>query len=150
MHVNTGYINSTRGTSWWSLCALHLHACQVRVTVGDSGLWLRTQVFYSTKICRANLPVNGTSMLPNGKQGCIQRWLYWLWVDRSSMPVVVSPVIEHYQMKKRLGRVGVPQKVVWRKCAVILLGIDWKISRVWTVNTEVNMAVQCVQQDLLE
>ena len=23
---------------WWSLCSLHLHACQVRVTVGDSGL----------------------------------------------------------------------------------------------------------------
>ena len=23
---------------WWSLCTLHLHACQVRVTVGDSGL----------------------------------------------------------------------------------------------------------------
>ena len=23
---------------WWSLCSLHLHACQVRVTVGGSGL----------------------------------------------------------------------------------------------------------------
>ena len=23
---------------WWSLCTLYLHACQVRVTVGDSGL----------------------------------------------------------------------------------------------------------------
>ena len=23
---------------WWSLCTLHLHACQVRVTVSDSGL----------------------------------------------------------------------------------------------------------------
>ena len=22
---------------WWSLCTLYLHACQVRVTVGDSG-----------------------------------------------------------------------------------------------------------------
>ena len=24
---------------WWSLCTLYLHACQVRVTLGDSGLW---------------------------------------------------------------------------------------------------------------
>ena len=44
------YINTTRGTSsvqiqrylrihlWWSLCTLYLPACQVRVTVGDSGL----------------------------------------------------------------------------------------------------------------
>ena len=23
---------------WWRLCPLHLHACQVRATVGDSGL----------------------------------------------------------------------------------------------------------------
>ena len=23
---------------WWSLCTLYLHTCQVRVTVGDSGL----------------------------------------------------------------------------------------------------------------
>ena len=23
---------------WWSLCTLYLHACHVRVTVGDSGL----------------------------------------------------------------------------------------------------------------
>ena len=23
---------------WWSLCTLYLHVCQVRVTVGDSGL----------------------------------------------------------------------------------------------------------------
>ena len=23
---------------WWSLCTLYLHACQVRVTAGDSGL----------------------------------------------------------------------------------------------------------------
>jgi len=63
----TRYINSTKGTSsldvledvplvefmsfvfthmpgekrvypWWSLCTLYLHACQVRVTKGDSGL----------------------------------------------------------------------------------------------------------------
>ena len=43
MHVNTRYINSTRGTFskryiWWSLCTLYLHACHVRVTVGNSGL----------------------------------------------------------------------------------------------------------------
>ena len=42
MRVNTRYINFTRGNMrmylWWSLCTLCLHACQVRVTVGDSGL----------------------------------------------------------------------------------------------------------------
>ena len=31
---------------WWSLCILYLHACQVRVTVGDSGLCCRTCVTY--------------------------------------------------------------------------------------------------------
>ena len=32
---------------WWSLCILSLHACQVRVTVGDSGLCWWTCVIYS-------------------------------------------------------------------------------------------------------
>ena len=31
---------------WWSLCTLYLHACQVRVTVGDSGLCCCTCVTY--------------------------------------------------------------------------------------------------------
>ena len=31
---------------WWSLCAWYLHACQVRVTVGDSGLCCCTCVAY--------------------------------------------------------------------------------------------------------
>ena len=31
---------------WWSLCTLYLHACQVRVTVGDSGLCCCTLVTY--------------------------------------------------------------------------------------------------------
>ena len=31
---------------WWSLCTLHLHACQVRVTIGDSGLCCCTCVTY--------------------------------------------------------------------------------------------------------
>ena len=31
---------------WWSLCTLYLHACQVRVTVGDSGLCCCTCVMY--------------------------------------------------------------------------------------------------------
>ena len=29
---------------WWSLCTLYLHACQVRVTAGDSGLCCRVCV----------------------------------------------------------------------------------------------------------
>ena len=32
------YINSIRGCLWWSLCTCYLFACQVRITVGDSGL----------------------------------------------------------------------------------------------------------------
>ena len=32
------YVLNQRMYGWWSLCTLHLHACQVRVTVGDSGL----------------------------------------------------------------------------------------------------------------
>ena len=32
------YLFSKRMYLWWSLCILYLHACQVRVTVGDSGL----------------------------------------------------------------------------------------------------------------
>ena len=31
---------------WWSLCTLYLHACQVRVTLGDSGLCCCTCVTY--------------------------------------------------------------------------------------------------------
>ena len=53
----TRYINSTRSTSSkmyiqrrisWSWCTLYLHACQVRVTVGDSGLCCCTRVTYSS------------------------------------------------------------------------------------------------------
>ena len=29
---------------WWSLCTLYLHACYVRVTIGDSGLCCCTHV----------------------------------------------------------------------------------------------------------
>ena len=38
MRANTRYINSIRGCLWWSLCTCYLLACQVRITVGDSGL----------------------------------------------------------------------------------------------------------------
>ena len=31
---------------WWRLCPLYLHTCQVRVTVGDSGLCCCTRVTY--------------------------------------------------------------------------------------------------------
>ena len=37
---------SLRMYLWWSLCTLHLHTCQVRVTVGDSGLCCSTCVMY--------------------------------------------------------------------------------------------------------
>ena len=40
MHVMGMYL-------WWSLRTLYLHACQVRVTVGDSGLCCCTCVTYS-------------------------------------------------------------------------------------------------------
>ena len=50
IRVNASNINCIRGTSmyiWWSLCTLlYLHACQVRVTVGDSGLCCCTCVTY--------------------------------------------------------------------------------------------------------
>ena len=58
MRVNTyTCINSTRGASsyhsyhlrmylWWIVCTLYLHACQVRVTVGDLGLCCCTCVTY--------------------------------------------------------------------------------------------------------
>ena len=31
---------------WWSLCTLYLHACQARVTIGDSGLCCCISVTY--------------------------------------------------------------------------------------------------------
>ena len=31
---------------WWTTCTLYLHACQVRVTIGDSGLCCCTCVLY--------------------------------------------------------------------------------------------------------
>ena len=31
---------------WWSLCTLYLHACQMRVTIGDSGLCCCTCIMY--------------------------------------------------------------------------------------------------------
>ena len=40
---------------WWSLCALYLHACQVRVTVGDLGLCCYTcyvfQALINSLVC---------------------------------------------------------------------------------------------------
>ena len=41
---------------WWSLSTLYLHACQVTVTVGDSGLWfkqkyIRDKLRYSGLLC---------------------------------------------------------------------------------------------------
>ena len=36
---------------WWSLCTLHLHACQLRVTVGDSGLCCVFWVLINSLMC---------------------------------------------------------------------------------------------------
>ena len=50
MHVNTRYQwfigLRTNDVLWWSSCTLYLHACQVRVTVGYSGLCCCTCVMY--------------------------------------------------------------------------------------------------------
>ena len=44
---------NTLGTYlWWSLCTLYLHACQVRFTVGDSGLCCCTCVFVVVLVLR--------------------------------------------------------------------------------------------------
>jgi len=40
-----GNTPKTKDYLWWSLCTLYLHACQVRVIVGSSGL-CRTYVFW--------------------------------------------------------------------------------------------------------
>ena len=37
-HFDIIYVYLQRMYLWWSLCTLYLHACQVRVTTGDSGL----------------------------------------------------------------------------------------------------------------
>ena len=44
--VTTSTTTKKRLYLWWSLCTLYLHACQVRVTVGDSGLCSCTCVTY--------------------------------------------------------------------------------------------------------
>ena len=38
--------NILRMYLWWSSCPLYLHACQVRLTIGDSGLCCCTCVMY--------------------------------------------------------------------------------------------------------
>ena len=35
---------------WWSLCTLYLHACQVRVTVGDSGLCCTCVTYFERRL----------------------------------------------------------------------------------------------------
>ena len=52
---------------WWSLCTLYLHACQVRVTIGDSGLCCCTcfvfQALTNSLVCwRAKQQVNGDKL----------------------------------------------------------------------------------------
>ena len=36
---------------WWNLCTLYLHACQVRVTVGDSGLHCTCGAYFERWCC---------------------------------------------------------------------------------------------------
>ena len=76
MRVNTRYINDTRGTSskvyvhpqvylWWSLCTLCLHTCQVRVTVGNSGLCCWTYITYLERwLTPLFFNINNHSYLP--------------------------------------------------------------------------------------
>ena len=67
MWITTRYVSSTRDASsnisnlrmhlWWSLCTLYLFACQVRVTVGDSGLCCCVYVFQgliNSLVCWSN------------------------------------------------------------------------------------------------
>ena len=42
--VGVVYVPPLRIYLWWSLCTLYLHACHVRVTVGDSGQCYRVRV----------------------------------------------------------------------------------------------------------
>ena len=54
---------------WWSLCTLHLHACQVRVTVGDSGLCCTCVTYFEhqlTPLCVDSFPT-GTSKVRKAK-----------------------------------------------------------------------------------
>ena len=76
MCVNTRYINSTRCSAskvcvhpqvylWWSLCTLCLHTCQVRVTVGNSGLCCWTYITYLERwLTPLFFNVNNHSYLP--------------------------------------------------------------------------------------
>ena len=68
---------------WWSLCTLYLHACQMRVTIGDSGLCCCICVM------------------------CFERWLTPLCVDSVVVAEVVVVVL-WWWWKCTSGRVCVP------------------------------------------
>ena len=46
LNVDVAVNKKMRMYTWWSLCTLYLHACQVRVTVCNSGLCYCTCVTY--------------------------------------------------------------------------------------------------------
>ena len=55
--------NPQRMYLWWCLCTLYLHACQVRVTVGDSGLCCCTCVLYFERNNNNNKPTEDVSVV---------------------------------------------------------------------------------------
>ena len=105
MCVNIRYINSTRGTSsvylWWSLCPLRLHACLVRVTVGDSGL--------SCCAC-----VNG---ILNAN------WLQVCWFCTSALGLVLFQIC-NISLNNRTSRTQTEQSPVLPLIVLQLLGWD--------------------------
>ena len=53
---------------WWSLCTLYLHACQVRVTVGDSGLFTSDGVYVPCILhaCQVRVTVGDSGLFTSG------------------------------------------------------------------------------------
>ena len=93
---------------WWSLCTLYLHACQVRVTVGGSGLCRCTCVTslerYLTPLCVDPsrmvmlMKVKPTMLQKNGAGGANQRRLAHAEVcgaDRAGADAVCRVAHEH-------------------------------------------------------
>ena len=95
-------------TRWWSLCTLYLHACQVRVTTGDSGLCCCTRVKYFehwlTPLCVDSggiklsasdydwcPPDGGNEDCASWQRGPVKRFVFTLGINRSDLSFDMLP-----------------------------------------------------------
>ena len=133
---------------WWSLCTLHLHECQVRVTIGDSGFccvcmtyifpalinslvgWYISFVFHFV-LSENNLKIISTQLL--------EKWWTFVLCSGSTSLTLNCPKIQCWDYTKHTTETGTTAA---RGCEICMCHEESRTARIlfWQTNEPQNMS----------